>query len=233
MVRPLHVLPLYQTLDPLLDDKGAWLEPLVQLFHHLGDQLIVLQLLPALHDSHNASLNLVLSVLINLLSRLVPLWFRLSRPGTCLLDLHTMELGCERLVDREGVAWLNLLRLGTLHQDPLGGLAHRQGLQGSGQLSVRDHSLRLHFLVGHLVPGVEHEEEDHLIGVDTQDVLLSFPTLPTSSSSLLFLCIFLLTKEQGVEVSSASAGLQGENSSAVLCKVEVLEHVKGLCWDSR
>ena len=38
----------------------------------------------------------------------------------------------------------------------------------------------------------------------------------------------MVTKEQGVEVGSASAGLQGEDSPAVLRKVEVLEHVEGL-----
>ena len=33
---------------------------------HLGDKLIMLQLLPAFHDSHNASLDLVLPVLVHL-----------------------------------------------------------------------------------------------------------------------------------------------------------------------
>ena len=38
----------------------------------------------------------------------------------------------------------------------------------------------------------------------------------------------MVTKEQGVEVSSAGTGLKGEDSPAVLRQVEVLEHVKGL-----
>ena len=38
----------------------------------------------------------------------------------------------------------------------------------------------------------------------------------------------MITKEQGIEVRGASAGLQGQNSSAVFGKVEVLEHVEGL-----
>ena len=38
----------------------------------------------------------------------------------------------------------------------------------------------------------------------------------------------IFTKEQGIEVRGAGAGLQGQNSSAVLGKVEVLEHVEGL-----
>ena len=64
-----------------LKDLGGYLpvsatqlfvEPMRQLIivylsmAHLSDKLIVLQLLPALHNSHNASLNLVLPVLINL-----------------------------------------------------------------------------------------------------------------------------------------------------------------------
>ena len=81
MVGPLHVLPLYQTLgarlrhrvpplgtrtsscfcsetdlDSLLEDERAGLEALVELLHHLGDQLVVLQLLPALHDPHDTRL---------------------------------------------------------------------------------------------------------------------------------------------------------------------------------
>ena len=38
----------------------------------------------------------------------------------------------------------------------------------------------------------------------------------------------IFTKEQGIEVRGAGAGLQGQNSSAVFGKVEVLEHVEGL-----
>ena len=38
----------------------------------------------------------------------------------------------------------------------------------------------------------------------------------------------MITEEQGVEVCSAGAGLQGEDSPTVLRKVEVLEHVEGL-----
>jgi len=35
VVRPLHVLSFYQALDPLLDNDGAGLEPLVELLHYL------------------------------------------------------------------------------------------------------------------------------------------------------------------------------------------------------
>ena len=38
----------------------------------------------------------------------------------------------------------------------------------------------------------------------------------------------MVTKEQGIEVRGAGTRLQGQDSSAVLCKVEVLEHVEGL-----
>ena len=84
VVGPLHVLPLYQALqrddqegardqglhlDPLLDDEGAGLEPLVELLDHLGDQLVVVQLLPALHDPHDARLDLVFPVLVHLVCK--------------------------------------------------------------------------------------------------------------------------------------------------------------------
>ena len=89
----------------------------------------MLKLLPALHNPHDASLDLVLPILVNLkfyvrdlniltnkkklpsplihvyslmakahlLPGLVPLWLRLASPGTCLLDLHSVELRGERL----------------------------------------------------------------------------------------------------------------------------------------
>ena len=56
-------------LDPLLDDEGAGLEPLVELLHHLGDELVVVQLLPALHDPHDARLDLVFPVLVHLVCK--------------------------------------------------------------------------------------------------------------------------------------------------------------------
>ena len=37
-------------LNPLLDDEGTGLEPLVELLHHLSDELVVVQLLPTLHN---------------------------------------------------------------------------------------------------------------------------------------------------------------------------------------
>ena len=89
----------------------------------------------------------------------------------------------------------------------------------------------------------------HIISIShLQDVLLGFTPL-SSSSTLIALGLLLLsckrsinylscfskfqfnlhfTKENGVEVCSASARLQCENSSAVLCKIEVLEDIKGL-----
>ena len=37
-------------LDSLLDDEGTGLEPLVELLHHLSDELVVVQLFPTLHN---------------------------------------------------------------------------------------------------------------------------------------------------------------------------------------
>ena len=45
-----------------------------------------------------------------------------------------MEGRGKGLVDRESVAGLDLLGLGSLHQDPLAGLAHRQRLGGGASL---------------------------------------------------------------------------------------------------
>ena len=111
------------------------------------------------------------SVLVNLLPGLVPLRLCLPLPGAGLLDLDPVEGGGEGVVDLETVSRLDLLRLRGLDQDSLTRLPHRERLQGPGQLSVRDHRLVPHLLVGYLVPVVEHQQEDHLIGVDTQDLL--------------------------------------------------------------
>ena len=42
-LRPFDVLPLDQVLDPLLDNGRAGLKPLIQLFHDLTDQLVMIQ----------------------------------------------------------------------------------------------------------------------------------------------------------------------------------------------
>jgi len=55
---------------------------------YLGDELVVVELFPGLHDPDDAGLNLVLPVLINLLLGLVPLWLCLTLAGARLLDLH-------------------------------------------------------------------------------------------------------------------------------------------------
>ena len=93
---------------------------------------------------------------------------------------------------------------------------------------VRDQGLIPHLLVGDLVPGVEHEEEDHLVGVDTQDVLLTLDALGGSLTRILVVSFLLLTEEQGVEVRRAGAGLKSQDSAAVLAQVKVLEDTKSL-----
>ena len=119
----------------------------------------------------NAGLDFMFSVLVNLLTGLISLWLGLSLPGAGLLDLDPVEGGGEGVVDLETVTWLDLLGLRGLHQDSLARLPHRERLQGPSQLSVRDHRLVPHLLVGDLVSVVEHQQEDHLVGVDTQDLL--------------------------------------------------------------
>ena len=184
------------------------------------------------------------SVLVNFLPGLVPLRLSLALPGAGLLDLDPVEGGGEGLVDLETVTRLDLLGLGSLHQDSLTGLPHGEWLEGPGQLSVRDHRLVPHLLVGDSVPGVEHQQQHHLVGVDAQDLLhftfnvsSQFPPGHTSQltsvtggplSLARLLSVFLLAEESGVEVRRASAGLEGEDSAGVFRQVEVLEHVEGL-----
>ena len=90
-------------LNSLLDDEGTGLEPLVELLHHLSDELVVVQLFSALHNPeknnpkqskrkdkapgnlpNDAGLYLVLPVLVHLLPGLVPLRFGLALPGAGL-----------------------------------------------------------------------------------------------------------------------------------------------------
>ena len=63
----LDVLSFYEALDSFLDDDRWRLEPGAELFHNLWDELIVVELLSTLHDSNDASLDLVLSILVNFL----------------------------------------------------------------------------------------------------------------------------------------------------------------------
>ena len=90
---------------------------------------------------------------------------------------------------------------------------------------VRNECLVPHFLIGDLVPGVEHEEEHHLVGVDTQDVLLGLDTLTLAGIIFFFL---LFTEEQGIKVRRPGAGLQGQDPATVLAQVKVLEDSKSL-----
>ena len=195
----------------------------------------------------NAGLDFMFPVLVNLLPGLVPLRLCLPLPGAGLLDLDPVEGRGEGVVDLETVAWLDLLGLRGLHQDPLAGLPHGEGLEGPGELSVGDHGLVSHLLVGDLVPGVEHQQQHHLVGVDTQDLLhftlrrviqskpcQPWPTLIITSVTAgalslgCLLSVFLLAEECGVQIGRASTGLQGQDSAGVFRKIKVLEDVEGL-----
>ena len=67
MVRSLDVLFVNERLNPGLDGHRAWLEPLLHLLHQLGHQLVVLQLLPHLHDPDDVRLQLSFPVHLDLL----------------------------------------------------------------------------------------------------------------------------------------------------------------------
>ena len=65
-------------------------------------------------------------------------------------------------------------------------------------------------ITSHLVLSVEHEQQNHLVSVHTEDVFLSLAPL-AASSALLLLVLLLLPEEEGVKVGRAGAGLQGQD----------------------
>jgi len=161
-VRPLDVLPLNQSFYSLLDDDWRRLEPGAQLLHNLSDQLIVVALLPALHDSDDACFNLMFPVFVHLLFRLTSFRLGLPQPSAGLLHLDPVELRREGIVDLEGVRRLNLLSLWVLDQDSLAGFANGKRLERSDQLSVRDGGLVFDLLIGEGLSLVEQKEQTHL-----------------------------------------------------------------------
>ena len=66
---------------------------------YLLDELIVLEDFSALHDSDDASLDLVFPVLVHLLLRLVALRLGLAESGARLLNLDPVKLRREGVVD--------------------------------------------------------------------------------------------------------------------------------------
>ena len=67
---PLHVISIYQRLDPLLE--VGRLDGELELVVELGQQQVVAQSLPHLHDPHDGGVDLVLAVLEHpLLGRLL------------------------------------------------------------------------------------------------------------------------------------------------------------------
>lgn len=67
---PFQILPLDQTLNPLFNKLRTGDEPNLKLPRHLGNQIIVMKLLPRLHNPHGGSLDLM-----------TPLFFQLKRQG--------------------------------------------------------------------------------------------------------------------------------------------------------
>ena len=70
----------------------------------------------------------------------IPSFLHASCPHPPSSLSHSPCLALAGYIDREDVAGLYLLSLalGVLDQDPLAGLAHRQGLQCPGQLSEEE-----------------------------------------------------------------------------------------------
>ena len=61
VVVSLHVLSFDQVFDLLSDHSGLWLELVDDLLGAVGDQLVVLASLSALHDSHQGGIDSNLS----------------------------------------------------------------------------------------------------------------------------------------------------------------------------
>merc|ERR1712013_150155 len=101
MLRSLHVLSFYQPLNPLLDDKWTWLEPLVELLDNFCHQLVMVQLFPTLHNPDNTSLYLMFPVLVNFLPCLISFWLSFPLSSTGLLNFHPVEGRCEGFIYRE------------------------------------------------------------------------------------------------------------------------------------
>jgi len=107
--RDTYVISLDETLDSLLDDQRVRPEARGQMLAHLGHQRRVLHGLAALHDAHDARLDLVLAVLVDLDARHGALFVGLlGREG---LNLEAVQSALEGLVEQESVGIFDLLGL--------------------------------------------------------------------------------------------------------------------------
>lgn len=66
-----QVLLFDQNINALLDHANLGLESVLQLCNDFGHQVTVVQLFTGLHDTHNSSLNLQLSVFFDDLVRVI------------------------------------------------------------------------------------------------------------------------------------------------------------------
>ena len=89
----LDVFSFDESFNPFLDDDGRRLEPGAELFHNLCDKLIVIAVLSTLHDSNDASLDLVLSILVNFL-KLKTKWKQNKITVVCCCKLNNTR-GCD------------------------------------------------------------------------------------------------------------------------------------------
>ena len=109
---PLHIFPLDQPLDILLDIPHIQHTPSLRLLNDLRHQLGMRNRLSALHDPDNCRLGLELPICSHALVRLLVLGFGLA--GLDLVDLDA-ELGVrEGGVGGEGVGFVDVFAFGGL-----------------------------------------------------------------------------------------------------------------------
>mmetsp|Transcript_23400 Transcript_23400/g.64924 ORF Transcript_23400/g.64924 Transcript_23400/m.64924 type:complete len:274 (+) Transcript_23400:403-1224(+) len=159
-----QILPGDKVLNPLLDHLKVGLEHPRQLLHHLQDELLVLQLLSALHGANNRGINSVAAVLVHVLNHLLLLVHH--REG----DLDALHAVVEVGVEAEGVLLGDVLRVAVLGEDLV--LGARQGVQQAEDVLLWQVHALLDLIEGHAVLLVEEQQQGSLEGGNNELDLL-------------------------------------------------------------